>query len=94
MIPEWQSFLETHGALIENGTLTHFEKSEEELQAAVSGTVIADLSHLGVIAASGADAQSFLQNQFSNDVQQVTEQHSQLNSYCSPKGRLLALFFT
>jgi folate-binding protein YgfZ len=92
MIPDWHSFLETHGALIENGRVIHFGKPRDELHAAVSRTVVTDLSHYGLIAVNGADAQSFLQNQFANDVQQVTEQSSQLNAYCSPKGRVLALF--
>jgi folate-binding protein YgfZ len=34
----------------------------------------------------------FLQGQFTNDVREVTAQHSQLSSFCSPKGRMLANF--
>ncbi len=92
MLPEWKTFLERAGALVENGSVSHFSKPDEELQALAGQTIICDLSHLGLIAATGPDAQAFLQGQFSNDVREVTEQSSQLNAYCSPKGRVLALF--
>jgi len=51
---------------------------------------LADLSHLGLIRVSGADAQQFLQGQFSNDIRQVTAEQAQLNGWCTPKGRMLA----
>lgn len=54
---------------------------------------IVTLDDYGLIKISGADAQEFLHNQFTNDLKQgATETHSQLSSYCSPKGRVLALF--
>ena len=40
----------------------------------------------------GDDAQTFLQGQFGNDVNQLDECHHQLNCYSNPKGRLLAVF--
>lgn len=55
-------------------------------------SVICDLSTSGLIAVEGEEAESFMQNQFCNDVRLVTDVHSQLNGYCTPKGRLLALF--
>ncbi len=51
-----------------------------------------DLAELGVVAVSGADAPRFLQAQVSNDLRELTATHSQLNSHCSPKGRMLANF--
>ena len=51
--------------------------------------MITDLSHFSVIKVSGKDAQIFLQGQLTNDVRQVTEQHSQLTSWCTAKGRML-----
>jgi len=92
MLPEWKVFLEQAGATIEQGAVMHFGRPDHELAAALNSTVLSDLSHLGLLAASGADAQTFLQNQFTNDVRRIDEQHSQLNAYCSPKGRVLALF--
>lgn len=50
------------------------------------------LAELGLIRASGADARPFLQNQLTNDAKLVTSTQGQLSGYCSPKGRLLAVF--
>ena len=50
-------------------------------------------SGFAVIRCSGSDAQEFLQNQLSGDVLGVSEPGWGLSGYCSPKGRLLAIFF-
>lgn len=54
--------------------------------------IIVNLPDTALIKIEGADAQTFLHNQFTNDLRLVNEQTSQLSSYCSPKGRILALF--
>ncbi len=92
MSPEWKTFLENAGALIEHDSVAHFGRPAAELHAMAERTVICDLSYRGIISATGSDAQTFLQGQFTNDVLAVDEQHSQLNAYCSPKGRALAVF--
>ncbi|HZR35073.1 MAG TPA: hypothetical protein VFA75_06825 [Nevskia sp.] len=69
-----------------------FGDEAAEAAAALSGTVLSPLAHLGAIRASGADAESFLQNQLSNDVRQLAPDRVQLSSYNSPKGRVLDLF--
>ncbi|QGU32566.1 YgfZ/GcvT domain-containing protein [Thermochromatium tepidum] len=51
-----------------------------------------DLSHLGLIAARGADAANFLQGQLTNDVRELSASHTQLSAHCSQKGRILTLF--
>ena len=63
-----------------------------EINAVASGDVIADLSYLALIQASGEDAETFLLGQFTNDLKLVDKQHSQLSAYCTPKGRMLAIF--
>lgn len=50
------------------------------------------LDGLGLIRATGVEARSFLQNQLSNDATLLTASQAQLSGYCSPKGRLLAVF--
>ena len=50
------------------------------------------LVDLGLIRASGPEARSFLQNQLTNDAKLLTPTQGQLSGYCSPKGRLLAVF--
>ncbi len=54
--------------------------------------VITPLDHLTCIEVGGDDAQSFLQGQFTNDINEVSPAHGQLSSYCTPKGRMLAIF--
>lgn len=54
--------------------------------------VLSDLSTLAVVDITGEDAAEFLQAQFCNDLQVLAANEGQINGYCSPKGRLLALF--
>ena len=55
--------------------------------------IVCDLSHMGLLEVSGADALTFLQGQVTNDVKLLTmRSNAHLSGYCNPKGRLLALF--
>jgi folate-binding protein YgfZ len=72
----WLGFLSTQGMSPE--------------PADVHAGMVAPLNHLGVLAVSGADAETFLQNQLTNDVLGLTPGAMHLGGYCSPKGRLLA----
>jgi len=92
MKTEWKTFLEKVGALVENGYALHFGNPIRELKVINTGSIIADLSHYGLIAVQGEDASEFLQGQFSNDLNEISEKHSQLNGMCNPKGRMLAIF--
>lgn len=92
MNSDWHTFLSNAGAVFDDGIVRDFGNPEREQQASVGGTVITDLSHLGVIRARGDDAASFLQGQLTNDINEVNEKHYQLSGYCNPQGRLLAIF--
>ncbi len=50
------------------------------------------LAHLGVIRASGAEAQKFLHGQLTNDMLGLDPEHARLAGFCSAKGRLQASF--
>ncbi|WP_455211582.1 CAF17-like 4Fe-4S cluster assembly/insertion protein YgfZ [Kaarinaea lacus] len=89
---DWLEFLTKEGAIIENDKVSHFKDHEKDLSALRTQTIIASLDDYAVIKVAGDDNMDFLQNQFSNDVRLVNETHSQLNAYCSPKGRVLSLF--
>ena len=55
--------------------------------------VQADLQSIfGVIRATGADARTFLHAQLTQDVLGLTQDDVRLAGYCSPKGRLYAVF--
>ena len=50
------------------------------------------LTELAVLRFAGEDAQSFLQGQLTNDVTRVTDTSLLTAGWCSPRGRLLAVF--
>jgi folate-binding protein YgfZ len=91
MKSEWKEFLLDSGAVFPDDTIAHFGNPQRELEVALGGLVFADLEYLGVIAAHGPDAGEFLQSQLGNDIHDLDEHSSQLNSYCTPKGRILGL---
>lgn len=92
MIPDWKNFLENAGAEFDDKGVAHYGNLRRELSVALTGNVFADLSHYGLISIHGEDAADFLLGQFTNDLREVDEQHSQFSGYCNAKGRLLATF--
>lgn len=78
-------------ACVVSGDLRHFGDVHAEARAALTSDVIAPLSHLSLLQTSGADADSFLQGQLSNDLRKLTPDRAQLAAYSSPKGRMLAV---
>ncbi|UCB54639.1 MAG: folate-binding protein YgfZ [Thiotrichales bacterium] len=89
---EWKEFLKNSGAEFEEDCVCTFGNPERERRIAHTGDLFCDLSHFGIISAYGEDAAEFLQAQFTNDINQVDESHSQLSALCSPKGRMLCNF--
>ncbi len=67
-------------------------KDESALLAARDRAVVCDLAPLRVLAIAGADAESFLQGQFSCDVKGLAPATCRYGSFNSPKGRMLANF--
>lgn len=55
--------------------------------------LLCQLSNLKVIEISGKDAKKFLHSQLTNHVEALDKNTLQLNGYCDPKGRLIALFY-
>lgn len=56
-----------------------------------ASTGVLPLDALALLRATGPEARSFLQNQLTNDLREVSGERAQLAGYCSPKGRLLAV---
>jgi tRNA-modifying protein YgfZ len=92
MSAEWRAFLAHAGAKFDEDRVLHYGNPEAERRSAANGDIIADLSHLAILRAEGADAQSFLQGQLSNDILLVSETGAQLSAYCNAKGRMFAIF--
>jgi folate-binding protein YgfZ len=92
MNQDWQNFLTTQGAQIQDGAVLNLGDAAAELIATRDGTVLCDLSQFGVIKVSGDEAQGFLHNLFSSDVNALTPQHALPSSFNTAKGRALATF--
>jgi len=87
MNSQWKAFLQSRSARIDDDEGVTFPGASLEPDCALM-----DLSHLGLIAVSGSEAETFLQGQVTNDIVGLSPEHSQLGSHCSPKGRVLASF--
>lgn len=93
----WHQFLQDPAqhaktAIIENHQVIHFGNASAERKALAKETVICDLSHLGLLELEGPDTLNFLQGQVTNDIKLLNGNNSQYTAYCTPKGRMLALF--
>lgn len=88
----WQQWLQSAGAQIEDGVVRNFGDPRGELESARSRSVLADLSHLGVLDFTGPDNEAFLHAQLSCDVRSIGASSSSYGSLCTPKGRMFADF--
>jgi len=79
------------GAMSAGPHRLRFGDPADEAARALNGTVAAPLLHLGLIEARGADVETFLQGQLSNDLRTLTASQGQISSFNSPKGRMLAV---
>jgi glycine cleavage system aminomethyltransferase T len=75
----WTDFLASRGARFDQGAVADFGDPAGELAAAGAATVVADLSHFGLIGFSGEEAQTFLHGQITNDLRNLGE-----DGPCSP----------
>ncbi len=82
----WMAELADQGAQFDAGRVVTFGATE------ATDTALCDLSHYGLIHATGDDAAAFLHGQFCNDVQRLEIGDAQWNGWCSVKGRLLVTF--
>jgi folate-binding protein YgfZ len=97
MNSRWTDFLRSKGAISHENAPGHiairsFGDPGGELRAALDASIVAPISHLGVLEFRGLDAGEFLQGQLSSDAAALTAGGAQASAYCSPKGRVLANF--
>ena len=88
MSNEWAEMLKNLGVEPDVSELPEVTEAQHSSDVSVQ---LHDLSDWRVVDVTGADAASFLQGQFCNDLQQVSVTRAQITGYCTPKGRLLAL---
>lgn len=86
----WIEFLRANGAKTADGKETEISGFRDSPPGQFPDRFIAPLTDLGLIAATGEDAATFLHNQLTNDVEHLSMQDARLAAYCSPKGRMLA----
>jgi len=89
MQQEWKDNLLDSGAEFDNIGCISFAHAEPNVH---TDNILCDLSHRGLIRVQGEDATAFLQNQLTNDINQVSATRGQLSAWCTPKGRALATF--
>ncbi len=92
MHPDWLAFLARRGANVADGAVRDFGDPPRERAAAAAGSIVADISHYGLLTAAGADARAFLHGQLSCDVEGLPEGAAVYGAYCTAKGRVLANF--
>jgi len=98
MSKEWFQRFADMGAGVDDVGNISFADQPNAADSAINGAdfyqmpLLVELSKLAVVDVSGADATQFFQDQICNDLTSLNENQAQLNGYCTPKGRLLALF--
>lgn len=95
----WIEHLQAQQAVIERSGTPEFPQfrvtgflDHQTPNAADPGALVCPLLDWVAVSINGAEAATFLQGQFTNDVEQLGINAVQLNGYCSPKGRMLANF--
>lgn len=83
MNSDWKNHLSSQD--INNNNTSDNEKS-------INTTILCDLSQYSTLVIAGDDALSFMQGQFTNDVEKIDANNSQINAFCNKKGRMIANF--
>lgn len=91
MHPDWQRFLEQHGAHFEDVDgapgVAAFEGAPKHMQPE-----LADLSPLGLLRIEGPEAAKFFQGYATCDLRDVAPDRAQPGALCSREGRTIATF--
>lgn len=87
MNSDWNTYLQS------NGHLTNIAASADNHKADTA-TILCELSQFSLIVIAGNDAAKFMQGRFTNDVNLIDENTSQMNAFCNNKGRMIANFRT
>jgi hypothetical protein len=92
MNSDWKAFLSENNAVFNDEELVSFGNPEFKQLNSAQGLLLSNPSDRALIKVTGEDAESFLQNQLTNDIRSVIETHHQASAWCSPKGRIIANF--
>jgi tRNA-modifying protein YgfZ len=89
---DWKDYLLSKGAQYSEDDAFRFNDEAADNLKAQNTDIICDLSQFNRLVVAGDDAATFMQGQFTNDVNMVDENNSQLNAVCNNKGRMIANF--
>ncbi|NOQ88528.1 MAG: hypothetical protein GQ550_06345 [Gammaproteobacteria bacterium] len=89
---DWKNYLLSKGAQYTEEDAFRFDDDASSNLKAENADTICDLSHFSTLVVAGDDAADFMQGQFTNDIEKVDEDNSQLNAFCNNKGRMIANF--
>ena len=89
---DWKNYLLSKDAQLTEDAAFRFNDEADDNLKAERTDIICDLSQFSTLVVAGDDAKEFMQGQFTNDVEQVNEDHSQLSAFCNNKGRMTANF--
>ena len=84
----WLAFLESKGGEFVEGQRTEFLHFQEE----IPDQYVIPCTQESVICFEGTDVESFLQSQFTCDINNLKDNQFLFGAYCNPKGRVLATF--
>ena len=88
---DWTAFAPAAAATFDGSEVRCFSDAAAERALAAAGeTVIAPLTHLGVISCLGEDAKAFLHNQLTSDINHLGHGQAQHSAWCTAKGRMIA----
>lgn len=87
----WKAFLENQGAQWGSHGIELFSQNPTPYPLGET-TLLADLSHLGILTVTGPDAGKFLQGQVTCDIRELDQEASRLGAHCTHKGRMLFSF--
>lgn len=90
MQQDWGKFLLSEGATLD-GEHARFGDPAQELTHAVRGDVLMDLTTLGLVRVSGADAGTFLSGQLTQEMRDLDPTQHRIGAYCTAQGRMLAI---
>ena len=89
---DWKNYLLQNNASLDDNDLLVFNDPYVDSQYTSDDTLVCDLSCFSTLVIAGGDAVEFMQGQFTNDVEKVDDDHSQMSSFCNNKGRMIANF--
>src|SRR6185369_7354270 len=93
ILPELSQAASSDAGSLPSDAPLHLGALDDELIAARDGkALVAPLADRAWLRCSGADAQSFLHNQLSSDINHLAIGAWQHSAWCTAKGRMLASF--